>query len=235
MQNNMDNQVNAGFFVRLAAYLIDSLIVGIALALVVQLPIWISTLAAPDNFLVRDFIFTYSIKDIVIYLLSAMYFVMLTYKTGETIGKKVLHIKVVSAEDRKLTLFEVIYRETVGRFLSELIVCAGYFMVGIHKEKRGLHDLLSDTKVVYCHKETIEVETPITYQEIPKFYMPNSYAMPQPAPEYTEEPKYHSESEVHSEPEEYEEPEIEFEIEIYEDVESETTESEIKESETTEE
>lgn len=235
MQNNMDNQVNAGFFVRLAAYLIDSVIVGIALAFVVQLPIWISTLAAPDNFLVRDFIFTYSIKDIVIYLLSAMYFVVLTYKTGETIGKKVLHIKVVSAEDRKLTLFEVIYRETVGRFLSELIVCAGYFMVGIHKEKRGLHDLLSDTKVVYCHKKTVEVETPITYQEEPKFYMPNSYAMPQPAPEYTEEPKYHSESEVHSEPEEYEEPEIEFEIEIYEDVESETTESEIKESETTEE
>lgn len=218
MQNNMDNQVNAGFFVRLAAYVIDSVIVGIALAIFVQLPIWISTLAAPENFLVKDFIFKYSVKDIVIYILGSLYFIVLTYKSGETIGKKVLHIKVVSTEDRKLTLFEVIYRETVGKFLSELIVCAGFFMIGIHKEKRGLHDLLADTKVIYCHKEIVEVETPITYQEVPKFYMPNSYAMPEtyvgtePVAKDVQEPMAH------------EEPEIEVEIEVYEDIEIEQTE-----------
>ena len=89
----------AGFFVRLAAYLIDWLIVGVVLAVVVRFPIWISTLIVPDNIVVRDLIFQYSIKDIVIYVLRALYFILLTYKTGATVGKMALHIKVVSAEN----------------------------------------------------------------------------------------------------------------------------------------
>ena len=148
MQNKANEQVHAGFFARLAAYLIDSLIVGVVLAVVVRFPVWISTLIVPDNIVVRDFIFEYSIKDIVIYVLSALYFIVLTYKTGATIGKQALHIKVVSAEDRKLTLFEVIYRETVGRFLSALMLYAGYCIIGLQREKRGLHDLMCDTQVV---------------------------------------------------------------------------------------
>ena len=166
MQNKTDNQVYAGFFVRLAAYLIDSIIVGMILAVVVRFPVWISTLISPNNIVVRDFIFEYSIKDIVIYLLGAVYFIVLTYKTGATIGKKIMHIQVVSAEEREMTLFEVIYRETVGRFLSALIIYAGYFLIGLQKEKRGLHDLMADTKVVYCHKKDVAVETPVVYREI---------------------------------------------------------------------
>lgn len=171
--------MHAGFFVRLAAYLMDSLIVGVVLAVVVRFPIWISTLIVPNNIVVRDLIFEYSIKDIVIYVLSAMYFILLTYKTGATIGKRVLHLKVVSAEDRKPTLFEVIYRETVGRFLSALILYAGYFMIGLQSEKRGLHDLMSDTQVVYCHKKDMIIDTPVEYREVTPTYAQASYAAPE--------------------------------------------------------
>ena len=66
MQNNTENQVYAGFFVRLAAYIIDWIIVGCVL-LVVKFPLWIATVASPDNFIVKDFIFSYSVKDIVLY------------------------------------------------------------------------------------------------------------------------------------------------------------------------
>ena len=69
MQNNMENQVYAGFFVRLAAYIIDWIIVGCVL-LVVKFPLWIATVASPDNFIVKNFIFSYSVKDIVLYLLG---------------------------------------------------------------------------------------------------------------------------------------------------------------------
>ena len=65
MQNNTENQVYAGFFVRLAAYIIDWIIVGCVL-LVVKFPLWIATVASPDNFIVKDFIFSYSVKDIVL-------------------------------------------------------------------------------------------------------------------------------------------------------------------------
>lgn len=159
MQNRTDNQVNAGFFVRLAAYLIDSLIVGAAL-LTVRIPFWISSWGTPDNILVRDLVFKYSFADIVIYVLGVLYFILLTYKTGSTIGKKALHLKVQSVEDRNMTLFEVAFRETVGRFLSSLAY-VGYFMMAVSKSKRGLHDFLSDTEVVYYHEKKEHVDTPV--------------------------------------------------------------------------
>ena len=52
----------------------------------------------------------------------------------------------------KLGLFTVVYRETVGRFLCSVIMGAGYLMAGIDKEKRGLHDILCDTRVIYAKK-----------------------------------------------------------------------------------
>ena len=92
---------------------------------------------------------------------------MLTYFTGSTLGKKLLQIQVVSAENRKLTFFEIVFRESVGRFLSALIIYIGYFMIGADKNKRGLHDILSDTCVVYHHQKTVAVPTPVTYNNIP--------------------------------------------------------------------
>lgn len=171
--------MNAGFFVRLAAYLIDSAIVGVILAIAVRFPIWISSLVSPDNLVVRDFIFEYSIADIVVYVLSVMYFIILTYKTGATIGKRVLHLKVVSVEERDMKLFEVIYRETIGRFLSGLLLCAGYFMIALHGEKRGLHDLMSDTKVIYCHRKDVVIEMPVPMPatEETKEYVTPSYVL----------------------------------------------------------
>lgn len=180
MQNRTDNQVSAGFFVRLAAYLIDSLIVG-AVLLLVRIPLWISSWVSPDNIIVRDFIFEYSVADILLYVLGVLYFIILTYKTGTTVGKKVLHLRVVSVEDRKMTLFEVAFRETVGRFLSALILNVGYIMIGVQKEKRGLHDLLSDTRVVYCHEETVQIETPVVVKETAETveYAPAEYGQPE--------------------------------------------------------
>ena len=178
MQNKADNKIYAGFFVRLAAYLVDLLIVGTAL-LVIKIPIWISAFASPDNIVVRDIIFSYSIKDIVLYLLKVAYFVILTYYTGSTLGKKLFHIKVVSTEERKLTLFEVVFRESVGRFLASVIIYIGYIMAGIDKEKRGLHDMLSDTNVIYYHEKKVYVQPNVHYQTI-------NYGQPMP-----QEPSMH--------------------------------------------
>lgn len=150
---------------RLAAYLIDWIIVGAAL-LVIRIPIWIASLGGAD-FLLKDFIFEYSVYDIVLYLLKVTYFILLTYFTGATLGKKLLHIQVISTEDRKPTFFEIAFRETVGKFLSGLIICVGYIMVGADKQKRGLHDMLSDTYVVYHHQKKVAVPTPVTYNTVP--------------------------------------------------------------------
>ena len=180
MQNKTEGTVYAGFFVRLAAYLFDSLLVGMAL-LFVRLPLWISSLVNPENLVVRNIIFQYSIADIVIYILGVLYFILMTYFSGATLGKKVFHIKVESVQDRKMTLIEVIFRETVGRFLSSLIVNVGYLMIGVSSEKTGLHDRLSDTRVVYRHVKQEVVQTPVAYdkeqtvRQQPYTYVPITY------------------------------------------------------------
>ena len=115
--------------------------------------------------------------------MQAAYFVMLTYFTGSTLGKKLFQIRVVSAEDRKMTFFEVTFRETVGRFLSALILSIGYIMIAIDKKKRGLHDILSDTNVVYYHEKKVYTHADIHYrnmvdanvQAVAQPQNPNSY------------------------------------------------------------
>lgn len=121
---------------------------------------------SPNNILVRDFIFQYSVVDIVVYLVNAAYFVLQTYYSGATLGKKMFQIRVVSTEERKMTLFEVIYRETIGRFLSGVVMNLGYLLILVDKEHRSIHDILSDTHVVYYHEKKVYVHAPVTYRNM---------------------------------------------------------------------
>ena len=107
-----------------------------------------------------------SIKDILFYLMQAAYFILLTYFTGSTLGKKIFQIRVVSTEERKMTFFEVAFRETVGRFLSALILSIGYIMIAVDKNKRGLHDILSDTNVVYYHEKKVYTHADVHYKNM---------------------------------------------------------------------
>lgn len=139
----------AGFWVRLAAYMIDSVIVFAALLIVRLVFMGIESLIAGTP-LGGNILFHYTLKDIILYGFQILYFVLCTYYTGTTIGKRALLLRVVNAnEGERLTILNVLYRETVGRFLSGIVLCVGYIMIGIDKEKRGLHDILCDTRVVY--------------------------------------------------------------------------------------
>lgn len=157
MFNNQQNEIRAGFFVRLAAYCVDMLIISTVMG-VFKTPFFILNLMSPNNITARGFIFDYSIQDILFYCLQVAYFIVLTYKTGSTIGKKLFRLRVVSEDSETLNLVDVIYRETIGRFLSALVLFVGYFMIGLQEDKKGLHDILSDTKVIYDIKQMTNVE-----------------------------------------------------------------------------
>ena len=94
MQNSYSNENYAGFWVRLAAYVIDSVIVAIGL-LVVRLA-WIGIGALiSGTILDENVLFHYSLKDIVLYIFKIMYFALLTWCTGTTIGKRLMNLRVV--------------------------------------------------------------------------------------------------------------------------------------------
>ena len=151
--------------------MIDSVVVFAGL-LIVRLIFAGISLAGGGAITGTDILFHYSLKDIVLYALKVLYFIAFTYLTGTTLGKKAMNLRVVSKNpEEKLTLFNVVYRETVGRFLCSLPVNIGYIVAGIDSEKRGFHDLLCDTRVVYQKKIKAWMAQPGTV--VPECEKPN--------------------------------------------------------------
>lgn len=148
MQNNNKKDVlYAGFAVRLSAYVLDWIIIG-ALLLIVKIPKLIMYIENPESIIFKPILFSFSASDILIYLLGLGYFVAMTYLYGATLGKKVFNLSVIKSNQDKLTLIDVIYRESIGRYLSS-ILCLGYIIIMADSKKRSFHDMLCDTIVVY--------------------------------------------------------------------------------------
>lgn len=150
----------AGFFVRLIAFALDNLIAACIVG-VVKFPFSIARMSGV-GFLNANFIFDYSFLDVFSYLGVVAYFVLLTYFSHSTPGKMLMRLEVVTV-DREWTFINILYRETIGRFLSG-ILCIGYLAVIVTKQKQGFHDMLCDTLVVYKNmmpKETVKKENKI--------------------------------------------------------------------------
>lgn len=109
-------------------------------------------LFSDKNPLDATLLFQYSWKDGLLYAAGALYFVLCTYYAGATLGKKALNLRVVSADSKPLTFIDVLFRETIGRFLSSFVLGFGYLLAGITVEKKALHDMICDTRVIYAKK-----------------------------------------------------------------------------------
>lgn len=137
----------AGFGTRAAAYILDRAILLVALAFL-RVPVWLISLFGSGALTDGNFLFQYSALDVLCWILSSAYFVLTTYFSGKTLGKRVMRLRVEKADGGELRFVDVLYRETVGRFLSG-IAFIGYLMVLADRKKRAFHDYLCDTRVVY--------------------------------------------------------------------------------------
>jgi len=72
---------------------------------------------------------------------------------GATPGKKFMHIKIVDAKTNEDIDNKQAVIRTVGYFASIFSFMIGFLMVAFRKDKRGLHDLLAGTIVVYENEE----------------------------------------------------------------------------------
>lgn len=155
MQNHLENKAYAGFFVRLAAFAVDSLLAAIVVG-IVKLPFSIAAMSGA-GFLKANFIFDYTVLDVISYAGVAAYFILLTYFAHSTPGKMLFRLEVVT-QGGDWTFLNILYRETVGRFLSSLL-CIGYLTVLVQKEKQGFHDMLCDTYVIYKNMMAVPAES----------------------------------------------------------------------------
>ena len=179
MQNSYSSRDTeyAGFWVRLAAYVIDSIIVFFGLLFVRLFLSGIMSVLS-DTWIGGNILFHYTLKDILLYGFQVLYFILCTYLTGTTLGKRAMNLRVVSADGQKLTILNIVYRETIGRFLCSLSVGIGYIIAGVAREKRGLHDILCDTRVIYAKRVKV---IPV----YPRYQAPPMPGQPMPGPGQT--------------------------------------------------
>ena len=137
----------AGFGPRAAAYIIDRALLLIALV-IVRAPAALVSAFGAGRLTDTNFIFNHSMVDVICWLLTSAYFVLLTWFCGATLGKMVMRLQVRREDDGPMRFIDILYRETVGRFLSG-ILCIGYLMVLGDKKKHAFHDWLCGTCVVY--------------------------------------------------------------------------------------
>lgn len=128
----------AGFWIRWAASFIDGLVLIIP-HFIVGFIFSIMTAGIAAKVLV----------NIASFAVTWIYFIFMTNKYQATLGKKVVGIKVISNKSDKLTLGQIVLRETVGKLASAFILLIGYLMIAFTSRKQGLHDMIADTVVVY--------------------------------------------------------------------------------------
>ncbi len=136
----------APFFPRLAALALDGILLFFAL-LPLRLLLWGAILSGGQS-LTAPLLFHHSLYEVLLYLVQRAYFVLLTYFGGCTLGKRAMGLRVVNAAGERCRFLDILYRETVGRYLSGFL-CIGYLLVLGDRECRALHDRICDTRVVW--------------------------------------------------------------------------------------
>jgi len=133
----------AGFWVRWVAIAVDGLVliipVGIA-QFAVGLVLAGVGLPAVGVKIVSSLVYT---------LITWLYFSLMTYNKGATLGKMLVGVTVKSDDFQKLSLGRVLLRETVGKFVSGIILGIGYIIAGVTQRKQALHDKFAHSVVVY--------------------------------------------------------------------------------------
>ena len=134
--------VYAGFWLRFWAYLIDIIVVWSLDHLLLK-PIFKALNLSQYDFTIFSPI---TIGSAVIFYL---YFLLMTKYLGQTLGKMVLGLKVISLKEESLSWGTVFFREVVGRFIVRTLMFGfTYILVGVLPKKQGLHDIFSDTSVI---------------------------------------------------------------------------------------
>lgn len=77
-----------------------------------------------------------------------LYVIVPTGKTGMTIGKRIMGIKVVDREGNPPGIGKAFLRESVGKLLSEVIFGLGFILAAFDNQRRAWHDRIAGTYVI---------------------------------------------------------------------------------------
>ena len=128
--------VPAGFWIRLAAWLVDSVVLAAAQS---------ALIAVGPGFDVYESELHW--VHLVVPLGIASYFTVAVAVWQTTIGKRLFRLYVQRTNGSRIGPGRALGRY-LATILSALPFGIGYLMIGLRSDKRGLHDLICDTRVV---------------------------------------------------------------------------------------
>jgi uncharacterized RDD family membrane protein YckC len=138
--------VYAGFWIRFAATLLDWVVLFVA-GVVIQLLFIPMTRGGRMDRALMALGFEYLIG----LAIGATYEGVFVSRMGATPGKLALDLKVVRPDGGPLSLGRAVGRY-FAKIVSGIILMIGYIMAGFDSQKRALHDLLCDTRVIRVTK-----------------------------------------------------------------------------------
>lgn len=143
----------AGFFARFAAWFLDGVAVGLVGWLIVMVMFSLGAVAgsAADmgDPLAAVFTGTLSVLFLVVALaIQFVYFGYLWSQTGQSLGMKLLGIRVVHRGGEDLSFVQAGLRGTIGYWISGFFFSLGYLWAAFDANQETWHDKLFDTWVV---------------------------------------------------------------------------------------
>ncbi len=142
----MNEEMNekAGFFIRFIAYMIDSVLLTIAIGIIGAIAL-AGSLAFVNN---QTVALAISLLSWVIMLIIYFgYFIYFYGTSGQTLGKKMLNIKVVSTDGTPLTYKKGLLR-VIGYIIASIPIYIGFIWMLFDENKQNWEDKIANTYVV---------------------------------------------------------------------------------------
>jgi uncharacterized RDD family membrane protein YckC len=76
-----------------------------------------------------------------------------THWFGGTVGKLAFGIEVVDEQGKRLSFWRSVWREWFGSWVAGMALWLGFIWIFIDKERRGWHDMMAGTKVIFKRKK----------------------------------------------------------------------------------
>lgn len=130
----------AGFWIRVLAAIIDSLVIGLVIVPIFVVVAMMGFVDVEDT--------SFGIADVVMQVLSVVFYVFCWVKYAGTPGKRILKLKVLDADTgENLTVGKAIIRYIVY-IISYIPLFLGLIWVAFDKRKQGWHDKAANSVVV---------------------------------------------------------------------------------------
>lgn len=147
-----------GFWIRFAAKVLDQLILSAIitpLSMIIMFAMFAAITASgattnnPQNSgaFISIIVISYVVMFTISFAIPVVYHIWLVGKYGATLGKMACRLRIVRPDTTPLT-----YKRACGRYFAEMVtdmtMGIGYIIAAFDDEKKTLHDIMCDTRVI---------------------------------------------------------------------------------------